>query len=77
MWQEKDDKLSRSFLFGNFSEALAFIVRVGMLAEQHDHHPEIRNVYNRVDIHLQTHSAGNKVTEKDHRLAEDIDLLLD
>jgi 4a-hydroxytetrahydrobiopterin dehydratase len=75
MWKEENNKLSRTFTFKDFSEALAFITRVGLLAEKHDHHPEIYNVYNSVRIQLQTHSAGNKVTEKDHSLAADIDKL--
>jgi 4a-hydroxytetrahydrobiopterin dehydratase len=75
MWQEIDNKLKRSFKFNDFSEAFAFLTRVAMLAEQQNHHPEIFNVYNRVDIALQTHDAGNVVTEKDHKLAAAIDKL--
>jgi 4a-hydroxytetrahydrobiopterin dehydratase len=75
MWKEENDQLSREFTFKDFSEAFAFITRVGLLAEKHDHHPAIYNMYNKVTIKLQTHSAGNKVTEKDHSLAADIDKL--
>ncbi len=76
MWTEKDDKLTREFLFRDFNEAFAFMTRVAMLAERMDHHPEWSNVYNRVRISLSTHSAGNKVTEKDRTLAQAIDGLL-
>lgn len=76
MWQEENNKLSRSFTFSDFSEAFAFMTRVAMLADKMDHHPEWSNVYNRVDIHLSTHDAGDIVTDKDHALADAIDGLL-
>lgn len=76
MWKEENNKLSRSFTFSDFSEAFAFMTRVAMLADKMDHHPEWSNVYNRVDIHLSTHDAGDIVTDKDHALADAIDGLL-
>ena len=76
MWTESDNKLSREFVFKDFSEAFAFMTRVAIAAEKMDHHPEWSNVYNRVSIHLSTHDAGDIVTEKDHKLAEEIDKLL-
>ena len=76
MWQEKGDKLQRSFVFTDFSEAFAFMTRVALLAESMNHHPAWSNVYNKVDIHLSTHDAGNVVTEKDRALAAAIDKLL-
>jgi len=51
------DAIARTFTFGDFSEAFAFMARVAMLAEQSDHHPEWFNVYNRVEITLTTHVA--------------------
>ncbi len=77
MWIEEDNKLKRSFTFKDFSEAFAFMTRVAILAEKHNHHPYWSNVYNKVSIELNTHDAGNIVTEKDFSLAKDIDLLLD
>lgn len=76
MWQEKDHQLQRSFQFQNFSEAFAFMTRVALLAEKMDHHPYWINVYNRVEIRLSTHDAGDIVTEKDHQLAAAIDKLI-
>ncbi len=76
MWKEKDNKLHRSFKFSDFSEAFAFMTRVALLAEQHKHHPNWSNVYNKVDIDLNTHDAGDVVTEKDRKLAAAIDALL-
>ena len=76
MWQEEDNKLTRKFEFKNFSEAFAFMTRVAMEAEKMDHHPTWTNTWNKLDIFLSTHSAGNKVTEKDHQLAKAIDALI-
>jgi 4a-hydroxytetrahydrobiopterin dehydratase len=75
MWEEKDNKLYRKFVFKNFSEAFAFMTRVAIEAEKMDHHPNWSNVWNTVEIWLNTHSAGNIVTEKDHQLAKRIDNL--
>ena len=76
MWNEQDNKLQREFKFKDFSEAFAFMSRVALLAEKMDHHPEWSNVYNKVAIVLRTHSAGNKVTDKDRTLAAAIDKLV-
>lgn len=73
MWQEKDNKLQASFRFKNFAEAFAFMTEVAFHAERLDHHPDWSNVWNRVDIQLCTHSAGNVVTAKDRALAAAID----
>lgn len=76
MWQQENNSLYRKFEFKNFSEAFAFMTRVALLAESMDHHPRWTNVYNTIEIWLNTHSAGNTVTEKDRQLAEKIDRLL-
>lgn len=70
-WQFKGNAIERNFLFMNFSESLAFIVKVGLLAEKANHHPEIYNIYNKVQIRLNTHDASG-VTIKDFDLAEKI-----
>lgn len=75
-WQETDNTLYNSFTFKDFSEAFAFMTRVAMLAEQHDHHPTWKNTWNKVEIWLNTHSAGKVVTAKDRNLASAIDKLL-
>lgn len=75
-WTEKENELYRSFEFKDFSEAFAFMTRIAILAEQHQHHPNWSNVWNKVEIHLSTHDAGNIVTEKDRKLAAAIDKLL-
>ena len=76
MWQEKDDKLIRTFEFSNFVEAFGFMSRVALVAEKMDHHPNWSNVYNTVTIELTTHSAGNTVTDNDRELARAIDQLV-
>lgn len=76
MWIEANNKLSKTFQFRDFSEAFAFMVRVAMAAEKMDHHPSWSNVYNRVTIDLNTHDAGNIVTDKDRKLSAIIDSLV-
>ena len=68
-WAAEGDALVKAFKFGNFREALSFMVRVGFEAEAMDHHPDWTNVYNLVTIRLNTHDAGGKVTAKDVALA--------
>jgi 4a-hydroxytetrahydrobiopterin dehydratase len=72
MWQEKDDSLVLSLRFKDFKEAFAFMTDVAAIAEQQQHHPDWRNVYNLVDLRLTTHDAGDRVTEKDRLLAKAI-----
>jgi 4a-hydroxytetrahydrobiopterin dehydratase len=72
-WKWQDDRLKKTFLFTNFREAMSFILRVSYEAEQRNHHPEIFNCYSRVEIGLNTHDAGGKVTQKDIDLARKIE----
>ena len=74
-YDDSRDALTRSFLFADFSEAFAFMTRVALLAERHDHHPEWSNVWNRVDILLTTHDAGG-LSARDVRMADAVELLL-
>lgn len=75
-WIAADGKaIQRRFTFQDFSEAWGFMCRVALLAEQHNHHPEWSNVWNRVDITLSTHDAGG-LTQKDVALARAIGTLL-
>jgi 4a-hydroxytetrahydrobiopterin dehydratase len=73
MWEEKENRLYRRFSFRDFSEAFAFMTRVALEAEKMDHHPLWTNAWNRVDIWLSTHDAGDIVTQKDRDLADRID----
>ena len=74
-WEWNEDKLKKSFQFSNFKEAMGFILRISYEAEAADHHPEIFNCYSRVEIGLNTHDAGGKVTQKDIDLARKIEEL--
>jgi len=76
MWEEKDNSLYRKFEFKDFSAAFAFMTRVALAAEKMDHHPLWTNVYNKVEVWLSTHDAGDIVTDKDRALAKKIDALL-
>lgn len=76
MWQETDNALVREFAFKNFVEAFGFMTQVAILAEKAGHHPWWSNVYNKVTIKLTTHDAGNIVTQKDHQLAQAINILM-
>jgi 4a-hydroxytetrahydrobiopterin dehydratase len=73
MWKEKNDRLVCDFVFDDFKSAFAFMTRVAFEAEAMNHHPDWLNIYNKVTIHLSTHDAGGKVTDKDYELAERID----
>ena len=76
MWKEENNSLNRTFEFKNFSEAFAFMTRVALEAEKMNHHPTWTNTWNKVEIKLNTHDAGDKVTDKDRKLAERIDSLI-
>ncbi|RXK83919.1 4a-hydroxytetrahydrobiopterin dehydratase [Filimonas effusa] len=76
MWTENNNQLCRTFRFKDFSEAFAFMTRVALAAEKMDHHPNWSNSYHTVDIKLNTHDAGDVITEKDRELARKIDALL-
>lgn len=70
-WTRDGDAIERSIEFDGFNEAIGFINRIAEYADAADHHPEIFNVYNQVDLTLTTHDAGG-LTEKDFDLAEEI-----
>lgn len=76
MWQTTENKLHRQFKFGSFDEAIDFINKVAKLARSKNHHPTIRNTYDTVDIELNTHEAGDIVTDKDTDFAEAVDAIL-
>jgi len=76
MWKKTKNQLYRKFQFKNFSEAFAFMTRVALEAEKMDHHPLWTNVYNTVEIWLNTHDAGDIVTDKDRKLSKKIDGLV-
>ncbi|MCH2043185.1 MAG: 4a-hydroxytetrahydrobiopterin dehydratase [Saprospiraceae bacterium] len=70
LFKEKENSLQAVFLFNDFINAFAFMTEAAIWAEKQNHHPEWSNVYNRVEVILRTHDAGNIVTSKDYKLAE-------
>lgn len=76
MWKEENNKLYKKFVFNDFNQAFGFITNVALLAEKADHHPTWTNTWNTVEIWLNTHDAGNIVTQKDIDLASKIDAIL-
>ena len=72
-WTFAEDKLSREYLFSNFTEAMGYITEMAFACEKANHHPELFNVYSRVEIGLTTHDTGNKVTQKDLDLAAELE----
>jgi 4a-hydroxytetrahydrobiopterin dehydratase len=71
-WSEDEGKLKRRYKFGNFTESLEFVNKVGALAEAADHHPDIRFGWGYADIEITTHDRGG-VTDFDFALAKKID----
>jgi 4a-hydroxytetrahydrobiopterin dehydratase len=73
-WVEVDDRdaIRKSYHFGNFSEAWGFLSRVALLAEKLDHHPEIVNIYDRVELFLTTDDVEG-LSELDIRFAHAVD----
>ena len=73
MWKVKNQKLHKEFTFEDFNEAFSFMAQVAKVAEQQNHHPKWTNEWNKVQIWLSTHEAGDSVTDKDWQMAEIID----
>jgi 4a-hydroxytetrahydrobiopterin dehydratase len=74
-WEnERGMKLRKTIKFPDFMQALAFVNRIAPIAEAAGHHPDIYLGWGRVRVELTTHDAG-RVTDKDVRLAEQIDKL--
>ena len=72
-WRYEDDRLKKTFTLKDFRAAMSFIVRLSYYAEEMNHHPDLRNVYNRVELSLSTHDAGDRVTQMDVDLARAIE----
>ncbi len=76
MWTEQENSLYSKFQFRDFNEAFAFMTRVALVAEKMNHHPRWSNTWNTVEIWLNTHDAGDIITDKDRQLAKAIDKLV-
>jgi len=75
-WSEADSTIKRRFEFDDFAQALAFVSRVGQLAESANHHPDITFGWGYAEVSLTSHDAG-EVTGRDRELATKIDELVD
>ncbi len=71
-WERAGAEIRRTYAFDDFRAALAFVNRVGDLAERAAHHPDIDIRYNRVTLALSTHDAGG-LSAKDFDLARAVD----
>ncbi len=73
-WTHDQDAIKREWVFKDYSEAMDFINMVAVIAEKHNHHPQLFNVYNRVSLRFNTHDAKG-ITENDIDIAKAIDKL--
>jgi len=73
-WTYDGTYISRNLKFKNFTQAFSFMTAVALESEKMNHHPDWGNVYNSVNINLNTHDA-NGITQKDIDLAGIIDKL--
>lgn len=68
-WNESDGALRAELTFADFAEAFSFMTRVGLIAQEQGHHPDMSISWNKVTITITTHDAGSTVTDKDRQLA--------
>ena len=71
-WSRVGDEIEKTFELASFSDAIAFVVRIGFLAEAADHHPDIDVRWRRVRVALTTHDSGG-LTASDVDLAQQIE----
>lgn len=68
-WAVENGKLAKNYKFESFAQALGWMVSVGVFADGMDHHPEWKNVYNKVEVNLVTHDLDNAISSLDVELA--------
>ena len=74
-WERDGNAIGRDFKFADFAQALEFVNRVGALAEELNHHPDVLlHGWNRVRLTASTHSEGG-LTDNDFELARRVDEL--
>ncbi|WP_459209896.1 4a-hydroxytetrahydrobiopterin dehydratase [Aquimarina rhabdastrellae] len=74
-WEYNDNAIHTTIEFKDFKDTFSVMTRIAFEAELQGHHPDWSNVYNKLQISLQTHDAGG-VTEKDFKLARTIDQII-
>ena len=73
-WEAENENLKKHFEFENFADALAFVNKVGAIAEARDHHPDILLGWGYAEFFITTHDAGG-ITQRDFDLARAIENL--
>ena len=71
-WDRRDDEIEKVYELASFPDAVAFVTRVGFLAEKADHHPDLDVRWRKVRVGLSTHSEGG-ITNRDLELAGQIE----
>jgi len=71
-WSRSGEEILKTFDRPTFADAIAFVVRIGFLAEAADHHPDLDIRWRRVRVALTTHDAGG-LTARDIELARRIE----
>jgi 4a-hydroxytetrahydrobiopterin dehydratase len=74
---QREEAIVFRLKFKKYLDAVEFLRRVAEAAEKLNHHPDVELRYVNLALRLTTHDAGNKVTEKDLRLAEEIQKIVD
>jgi 4a-hydroxytetrahydrobiopterin dehydratase len=74
-WKFHDNKISKEFKLGKFMDCLTFIMRLAPFCEAIDHHPDIHIFYSKILFDLQRFSIGGRVTERDFKVAAEIERL--
>ena len=74
-WVLKGKFIYREVICKDFIQTFSFMTSVAFIAEKSNHHPNWKNIYNKVDITLNTHDADG-LTDKDFNLAREIDQIL-
>ncbi len=72
---EQEYHLTKTFKFRDFAEALAFVNRVGAIAEQENHHPDLYLAWGKVRVEIWTHKIKG-LTESDFIFAAKCDAAL-
>ena len=75
-WKINSKQIEREFTFGNFIEAFAFMTKIALICEKHNHHPNWENTYSTVIIKLSTHDLGG-ITNLDQKIASEINMIFD
>ena len=74
-WKRVGNAIERTWRFGTFAEAVAFMERLFALAEETDHHPDLLNSWTKVRVRFTTHDAGG-LTNRDFRIAAKVDQIV-